>query len=907
LAQWQPDCKAFQSPALHIAKPLGAKQKKTQVTHNEIIKSYLECPYKAKKIINNKEYVFSEYEQFMHNQGAWIKNQLLDKYEFQSKSSLLDINTFNIGFYCINKQIEWNDFNIAFDLFKIDKSKDDISFAPIFYSYTYSLTSREKLYYSLLCLAYEEILSNDVNWFYFFNSELKLQKVALENNKRNVRKDLNSYLDFLYKNQSDTNQFYKNNCKICSYEGECYEEQKAKNCISLLGGTNETIVKRFNNKGIFTIEQLSYTFRPRKNVKRYYHELRALSIRENRIYVWDLPDSIESSNRIFLDIEYLPAENFIYLVGVLAIRNDEQFYKYYWADTKSEFENMLSELHNFLSTDNSVIYHYGNAENKLFKELEKRNYPTLKNKCVNLLSQISGNIYYPTLKNLAQNLGFNWSTNISDGLSAIINRKCWEVNKSSEVKSNLIIYNKEDCIALRILYDSIVNVTKNKEDYISIPSLRRESVYNWRNTDDYFENTLNEINKLSYFTYNQDKIYIRTDKVSKKSFRLRQKTKHKRIVPNEIREVYPKKCPNCKTVAKKNLRNRVKHTRRTVIDLKYMQNGIKRWIVQYNGGVVKCKKCSKRFSPQNVFHIKMFGDNLKNYCVNQHVAHNVSFSSIADSLIDFNININKIRVFEFKQDVALKCTKTYELIRKELISGNLIQIDETEVKLDKKRKGYVWVFSNFNTVYYLFRPDRKADFLKDFLCNFKGVVLSDFYKGYDSLPQKQQKCIVHLLRDLNTDFFHNQFDDELKKIVIDFGKLLKSIVLTIDEKGLKRHFLKRYKKEVDDFYNLTLNENVSSDLALKYILRFKKYKEKLFTFLEYDNIPWHNNNAEYAIKSFAKHREKGNRIFTENSINSYMILSSIEQTCKYRGNRFMEYLKNKEILNQDLLSEINSL
>lgn len=57
-------------------------------------------------------------------------------------------------------------------------------------------------------------------------------------------------------------------------------------------------------------------------------------------------------------------------------------------------------------------------------------------------------------------------------------------------------------------------------------------------------------------------------------------------------------------------------------------------------------------------------------------------------------------------------------------------------------------------------------------------------------------------------------------------------------------------------------------------------------------------NAEYAIKSFAKHREKGNRIFTEQSIYSYMILSSIEQTCKYRRYRFMDYLKNKEILNQ---------
>jgi hypothetical protein len=38
----------------------------------------------------------------------------------------------------------------------------------------------------------------------------------------------------------------------------------------------------------------------------------------------------------------------------------------------------------------------------------------------------------------------------------------------------------------------------------------------------------------------------------------------------------------------------------------------------------------------------------------------------------------------------------------------------------------------------------------------------------------------------------------------------------------------------------------------KYKQRFEKNRDKLFTFLRYDGVPWNNNNAEHAIKAFAR-------------------------------------------------------
>jgi hypothetical protein len=49
----------------------------------------------------------------------------------------------------------------------------------------------------------------------------------------------------------------------------------------------------------------------------------------------------------------------------------------------------------------------------------------------------------------------------------------------------------------------------------------------------------------------------------------------------------------------------------------------------------------------------------------------------------------------------------------------------------------------------MYRPTREGDFLHDLLKNFKGVLVTDFYAAYDSLECPQQKCLIHLMRDMN--------------------------------------------------------------------------------------------------------------------------------------------------------------
>ena len=66
------------------------------------------------------------------------------------------------------------------------------------------------------------------------------------------------------------------------------------------------------------------------------------------------------------------------------------------------------------------------------------------------------------------------------------------------------------------------------------------------------------------------------------------------------------------------------------------------------------------------------------------------------------------------------------------------------------------------------------------LAPFHGVLVSDFYAGYDFLPCEQQKCLVHLVRDIDDDLLRNPLDEELKRLAQAFGSLLRSTALLIN-------------------------------------------------------------------------------------------------------------------------------
>lgn len=261
----------------------------------------------------------------------------------------------------------------------------------------------------------------------------------------------------------------------------------------------------------------------------------------------------------------------------------------------------------------------------------------------------------------------------------------------------------------------------------------------------------------------------------------------------------------------------------------------------------------------------------------------------------FGLSLSQGTLQRFKTKASEYYQAAYAGIISRIKKGSLVHIDETQVSLEGVT-GYVWVFTSLEDVYFLYTPTREGGFLKALLRRFKGVVISDFYGAYCSPEWLQQKCLIHLIRDLNDDLRKNPFDEEYKKIADTFSVLLRQIIGTIDKYGLKRRNLGKHKDEAARFFRTLSCQNYQSELAQKYQKRFLKNEHTLFTFLDYDGIPWNNNNAEHAIKHFAIYRRLMTACgkYTVRGLNQYLILLSIYQTCRYRGINFLNFLTSKK-------------
>jgi len=78
-------------------------------------------------------------------------------------------------------------------------------------------------------------------------------------------------------------------CAECEFRSRCRQTAIEKDDLSLLPNIGEKERKKQNDKGIFTVLQLSYTFRPRRRPARglvkHQPALKALALRKNQIHI----------------------------------------------------------------------------------------------------------------------------------------------------------------------------------------------------------------------------------------------------------------------------------------------------------------------------------------------------------------------------------------------------------------------------------------------------------------------------------------------------------------------------------------------------------------------------------------------------------------------------------------------
>jgi hypothetical protein len=162
------------------------------------------------------------------------------------------------------------------------------------------------------------------------------------------------------------------------------------------------------------------------------------------------------------------------------------------------------------------------------------------------------------------------------------------------------------------------------------------------------------------------------------------------------------------------------------------------------------------------------------------------------------------------------------------------------------------------------------------------------------VPCEQQKCLIHLMRDINEDVLKHPFNEELIFIAKRFGALLREIVETIDSYGLKRRHLGKHKRSAERFLDNVAALQCATEVSSALKKRIDKNKDRLFTFLDYDDVPWNNNNAEHAVRAFTRLRNVM-VTSTRKGTNEYCILLTLQQTLQCRDKGFLDFLRSGRI------------
>jgi hypothetical protein len=249
-----------------------------------------------------------------------------------------------------------------------------------------------------------------------------------------------------------------------------------------------------------------------------------------------------------------------------------------------------------------------------------------------------------------------------------------------------------------------------------------------------------------------------------------------------------------------------------------------------------------------------YGPNIRSYITYLLLELRLSLEKAREHVATvFDVTVPITTVNEIKAAMARKYELTYRGIIDQIVAGPVVHADETKGVVCGGGH-YVWVFANLTSVAYVYSASREASKLNEILSSFRGVLVSDFYTAYDSLPCAQQKCLIHLMRDINEDLLKHPFNEELAFVAQRFGALLRAIVETIDRHGLRKFHLQKHKRSTQQFLSDVTSLDCSTEAGGALKKGIDKNKDKLFTFLDYDGVPWNNNNAEHAVRAFTRLR-----------------------------------------------------
>ena len=209
---------------------------------------------------------------------------------------------------------------------------------------------------------------------------------------------------------------------------------------------------------------------------------------------------------------------------------------------------------------------------------------------------------------------------------------------------------------------------------------------------------------------------------------------------------------------------------RFLLDLVFEKRGKRLISLHYEIWGHYCERCNKLKYPRIDAPPKArLGWGLITWVIIKRVARKMAYDAIAAEILDLcNEPISKPTLIRWMKKTAKPLLKIYTHLWEIAKKSEYMHIDETGAPLNGTN-WWLWVLVTKKVVLYHVHASRGHKAIKDELAAYVGVIISDFWGAYNKLPQEQQKCLVHLVRELKEIIY-----DKLKQKMAIQKKLQKN-------------------------------------------------------------------------------------------------------------------------------------
>lgn len=233
-----------------------------------------------------------------------------------------------------------------------------------------------------------------------------------------------------------------------------------------------------------------------------------------------------------------------------------------------------------------------------------------------------------------------------------------------------------------------------------------------------------------------------------------------------------------------------------------------------------------------------------------------------------------------------------DAIGEHLRAGAFVNADETGWRVGGVNH-WLWALTNPDCTLYQVDKRRSSAVVRRVLGErYAGHLVSDFLPTYNKLPYKSQKCIPHLLRDIektterNPAFAASSFRKKLKRAAKDLLRLK----ARWDDYGDDAYCM-RASRLGDRLDNLARTGAADKDVT-RLASRLKRHAAGLAEFLLVKDLPGDNNAAERAIRPAVVIRKISGGHRGATTATAAAVVMSVLRTARQQGKNLIATIKH---------------